>query len=260
MLCGLTKCIWSAELLLRSCMKRCRVRSKWGPMCISLHFLPPAQRPSDPQPNPKPEKPHPLPLGKVTGQESFMQDTSKNRLCPLKKPPLGPKTSVLDVFVFAKRLTWKQLKTNSSLESMVDEWKNENIWGFPSIECSISFASASISMSQRPMKLNVGVSAGQCRPESIYLHTSTGLVEARLWASHILASLKSRLHQTWVNGLLMDTQRQVLFLLAGALDKKPKATPWLKAVVLTKHCRVCRSIDWQKKLYLFIVLVFNLEN
>lgn len=29
----------------------------------------------------------------------------------------------------------------------------------------------------------------------------------------------------------MDTQRQVLFLWAGALDKKPKATAWLKAVV-----------------------------
>lgn len=109
--------------------------------------------------------------------------------------------------------------------------KNENICGFPFTECRISFASPPIGLSQRPMKLNVGVSAGQCRPESIYLHTSTVLVEQRLWASYILVSLKSLLHQTWVNGLLMDTQRQVLFLWAGALDKKPKATAWLKAVV-----------------------------
>lgn len=103
------------------------------------------------------------------------------------------------------------------MENTHAEWKN--IWMILCNESSIAFASGSISMSQRPMKLNVGVSAGQCRPESIYLHTSTGLVEARLWASHILASLKTQLQQAWVNGLLMDTQRQVLFLLAGALDK-----------------------------------------
>lgn len=100
-----------------------------------------------------------------------------------------------------------------------------------------------IGLSQRPMKLNAGVSAGQCRPESIYLHMSTGLVE--LWASHILVSLKSLLHQTWVNGLLMDIQRQVLFLLARALDKKPKASLWLKAVVHTKHCAMWGSVKWQ---------------
>lgn len=138
---------------------------------------------------------------------------------------------------------------------MIDEWKKRKYLGFPSNECSISFASAPISLSKRPMKLNVGVSAGQCRPESIYLHTSTGLVEARIWANHILVSLKSLLHQTWVNGLLMDTQRQVLFLLAGALDKKPKATAWLKAILLTKHCRICKSIEWQKP-FLFIYLLF----
>lgn len=51
-------------------------------------------------------------------------------------------------------------------------------------------------MSQRPMKTNVGVSAGQCGPESIYLHTSTGPAEARLRANRILASLKCRLWQT----------------------------------------------------------------
>ncbi len=123
------------------------------------------------------------------------------------------------------------------------KWK---YWGgSPPLNALSHLHLSPIGLSQRPMKLNVGVSAGQCRPESIYLHTSTGLVEERLWASLILVSLKSLLHQTWVNGLLMDMQRQVLFLLAEALDKKPKATPWLKAVVLTKHCRVCGSIKWQ---------------
>lgn len=92
-----------------------------------------------------------------------------------------------------------------------------------------------IDLSQRPMKLNARVPVGQWRPQSIYLHTSTGLVVERLSAGHILVSLKSLLHQTWVNGLLMDIKKQVLFLLAGALHKKQKATPWLEAVVLTKH-------------------------
>lgn len=60
------------------------------------------------------------------------------------------------------------------------------------------------------------VTAGQCRPESIYLHTSAGPVEARFLASSILDTFKPPLWQTLVNGLLMDTQRQVLFLLAAA--------------------------------------------
>lgn len=143
---------------------------------------------------------------------------------------------------------------------MADKWKKKMkiSGGFPSTERSISFASTPIGLSQRPMKLNVGVSAGQCRPESIYLHTSTGLVEERLWASHILVSLKSLLHQTWVNGLLMEMQRQVLFLLAGAVDKKPKATPWLKAAVLTKHCRDCGSIKWQVQIKLSFWFICSL--
>lgn len=66
------------------------------------------------------------------------------------------------------------------------------------------------------------VDAGQCRPESIYLHTSAGLP-----ASSILATLKPPLWQTLANGPLMDTQRQVLFLLAAAAfrTKSHKATP-----------------------------------
>lgn len=52
-------------------------------MRIDLHFLPSAQWSSNPQPNPKLKKLHPLPLGKVTGQKSFMQDTNKNSLCLL---------------------------------------------------------------------------------------------------------------------------------------------------------------------------------
>lgn len=128
-------------------------------------------------------------------------------------------------------LLGKVLKTTCKMKFTEHGWWNEihlNIWGFPFTERSFSFASPPIGLSQSPMKLNVGVSAGQCRLESIYLHTSTVLVEERLWASLILVTLKSLLHQTWVNGLLMDTQRQVLFLLARALDKKPKATLDLK--------------------------------
>lgn len=66
------------------------------------------------------------------------------------------------------------------------------------------------------------VDAGQCRPESIYLHTSAGLP-----ASSVLATLKPPLWQTLANGPLMDTQRQVLFLLAAAAfrTKGHKATP-----------------------------------
>ena len=123
------------------------------------------------------------------------------------------------------------IKTMYKIKSAEHGWwheMNSNIWGFPFAERSFSFASPPIGLSQSPMKLNVGVSAGQCGLESIYLHTSTGLVEERLWASLILVTLKGVLHQTWVNGLLMDTQRQVLFLLARALDKKPKATLDLK--------------------------------
>lgn len=47
---------------------------------------------------------------------------------------------------------------------------------------------------------SVGVSEGQCGPESIYLHMSTGRGRAE---SHILAT---------VNGPLMDAHRQVLLL------------------------------------------------
>lgn len=101
--------------------------------------------------------------------------------------------------------------------------KNENILVLPPPNALSHLHLSPIGLSQRPMKLNAGVSAGQCRPESIYLHTSTGLVEEKLSASHIMVSLKSLLHQTWVNGLLMDIQKQVLFLLARALHKKPEA-------------------------------------
>lgn len=259
MLCVLTKCIWSVGPFLRSCMKSCRVTSKWGLMRISLHFLPPAQWSSDPQPNPKPEKPHSLPFGKVTGQESFMRGPNKNRLCLLKNCLQEWRHLSSMHSCFCHWLTSKQFRTNQSLQSMIEEWKKFKYSWFPSSKCSISFASAPISPSARPMKLNVGVSAGQCRPESIYLHTSTGVIEARLWANHILVSLKSLFHQTWVNGLLMDMQRQVLFLLAGGLDKKPKATAWLKAILLTKHFSLCKSIEWQKP-FLYIYLVFVIQS
>ena len=121
----------------------------------------------------------------------------------------------------------KKREKEKKLHSVVDKnkKKNSNISGFPSSECAVSFASLHPDLSQRPMKLNAGVSAGQCRPESIYLHTSTGLVEETLSASNILVSLKSLLSQTRVNGLLMDIQKLVLFLLAGALDKTLKGSP-----------------------------------
>lgn len=50
---------------------------------------------------------------------------------------------------------------------------------------------------------------------------STGRREA--FSSYILVSLKSLHPQTWVNGLLMDIQRQVLFLLA--FDIKLQGSP-----------------------------------
>lgn len=86
------------------------------------------------------------------------------------------------------------------------------------------------------------VDAGQCRPESIYLHTSAGLP-----ASSILATLKPPLWQTLANGPLMDTQRQVLFLLAAAAfrTKSHKATPTAPPPPShppwTKRCRSSQS-------------------
>lgn len=101
-----------------------------------------------------------------------------------------------------------------------------------------------VGLSQRPMKVNVGVSARQCRPESIYLHTSTGLVEDRLWASHILVSLKTRLRQTWVNGPLIDTQRQVLFLLELCTKKKERRKKKkAKGDSFTQSCRADKALQ-----------------
>lgn len=57
---------------------------------------------------------------------------------------------------------------------------NEKMWGFSFAKSSMPLTSAPIGLSQRPVKLNVGVSVGQYRPEPIYLHTSTGPVEDRL--------------------------------------------------------------------------------
>lgn len=72
------------------------------------------------------------------------------------------------------------------------------------------------------MKLNAGVSTGQSRAESIYLHTPTTLVEEKLSDGHILITLKSPLQQKCVNGRLMDVQKQVLFLLATTLGHKAR--------------------------------------
>lgn len=45
----------------------------------------PGGHPTPPNLIPKPEKPHPLPLEKVTGQGAFRQGTNKNSLCLLNK-------------------------------------------------------------------------------------------------------------------------------------------------------------------------------
>lgn len=72
-----------------------------GLMCIGLHFLPSAQWSSNHQPNPKPQKLCLLPLGKVTGQESFMQDTNKSSLFLHTYHLSRLKQVLFDTFVFA---------------------------------------------------------------------------------------------------------------------------------------------------------------
>jgi len=173
-----------------------------------------------PTPNliPNQKNPNPLPLGRVTGQKSFMQD--HNNLSRLKTAFRTRKAFPSRWEYFCQWWTWRKQQQKSCRAWLIEM---EIFVGAPPLNTLSHLHLFTDGLSQRPMKLNAGVSAGQCRPESIYLHTSTGLVEERLSASDILVSLKSLLSQTWLNGLLMDIQRQVLFLLAGALDKKLKA-------------------------------------
>lgn len=72
-----------------------------GLMCIGLHFLPLAQWSSNHQPNPKPEKPHPLPLGKVTGRNHSCKTQTRAVCFCLTTTNLGQKQVFFDVFVFA---------------------------------------------------------------------------------------------------------------------------------------------------------------
>lgn len=93
------------------------------------------------------------------------------------------------------------------------------------------------------------VDAGQCRPESIYLHTSAGLP-----ASSVLATLKPPLWQTLANGPLMDTQRQVLFLLAAAAFR----TKGHKATSRLDHFKTAANyfIKYVRIFILHIIFVF----
>lgn len=138
---------------------------------------------------------------------------------------------------------WNQRKVSG-----VNDGENENISGFPSSRYSFA------SLPHRPV---TKTNEPECRrvsrtmqAESIYLHTSTGLVE-RLWASSSGQFKESAPPDISSSGGLMDVQRQVLFLLTGALDKKPEATPPLKAAASTKHrgetCFHCFTVFILKK-------------
>lgn len=112
-----------------------------GLMCIGLHFLPSAQWSSNHQPNPKPEKPHPLPSGKVTGQESFMQDTSRSSLFPLNYHLFRLKQVLFGVFVFA---SCRQENWAENIKLAGHGWwiiKMKMFGVPPTFECSVSFAS-----------------------------------------------------------------------------------------------------------------------
>lgn len=93
-------------------------------------FGPAVIQPPNLIPNPKKASPTPFRGGHRSGiiharrkQEQFVS---------AQQPPLGLKTSFLSgAFVFAKASHKKLGKKNRS-QSTVDEWKNENIWGFPS--------------------------------------------------------------------------------------------------------------------------------
>lgn len=165
-----------------------------------------------PTPNliPNLQKLLPLPLGKVTGQESFMQDTNKSRLRPLKNLPRNG--------VCPWRVCFCQRsisKNKLQFAEYADEFKKRRKY-FVIHQWMLIYICP-----HYPVTKTSKTECGRVsRTMQARVHLSPYVNRAGR-GSHILASLKSLFHQTWVNRLMMDMQKQVLFLLAGALDKKP---------------------------------------